>query len=58
MLKKLLKQYVKALIEAEQLDEFSSLGAGSIQGYTLPLGAEPVIPTVSGSRKRKKKKRK
>lgn len=58
MLKKLLKQYVKALIESEQLDEFSSLGAGSIQGYTLPLGAEPVIPTVSGSSKRKKKKRK
>lgn len=57
MLKELLKQYIRALIETDKLDEFSGCGGGAIQGYTLPLGMEPSIPTVLTSKKRKKKRK-
>jgi hypothetical protein len=58
MLEELLKVYVRTLLESGELKEFSSAGGGMIQGYTLPLGMKPTIPTVSTSKKRKKKNRK
>lgn len=57
MLRGLLKLYVKALLESNELDEFCSAGGGQIQGITGPLGMEPIIPTTLTSRKRKKRKR-
>lgn len=45
-LRELIEQFIREAIEEkeeqddeETLDEFSSLAAGSIAGYTLPLGA-------------------
>jgi hypothetical protein len=58
MERRLLKLYVKALLESEELDEFCSAGGGQIQGNTLPLGMEPIIPTTLTTQKRKKRKRK
>ena len=32
-------------IDLKDLEEFSSVGGGSIQGYSLPLGMDPEKPT-------------
>jgi hypothetical protein len=45
-------------LESGELKEFSGCGGGMVQGYTLPLGMKPTIPTASTSKKRKKKNHK
>jgi hypothetical protein len=48
----------------EELDEFASMGGGSIQGLTLPLGMsaeqpkDPFLPGSSSSKKRSKRRHK
>jgi hypothetical protein len=37
----------------KEIEEFSSVAGGSIQGFTLPLGMSPDMP-ITGSKKRKK----
>jgi hypothetical protein len=39
--------------EENEIEEFSTVAGGSIQGFTLPLGMSPDSP-ILGSKKRKK----
>lgn len=50
---KLLREYVRSILK-----EFMTAGAGSIAGYTLPLGAEIDPESFSNSKISKKKKKK
>jgi len=64
LLKEYLRLYVKALLESEELDEFSSVGGGGavpptqIQGYVSasPAHLSDLDPKTSKPRKRKKRK--
>jgi len=60
MSSELIRAYIKLMLEAEDdlQVEFSSIGGGAIQGYTLPLGMKPgKVPTPKVIKKKRKLKK-